>query len=91
MSDEQQPKRSSFIAHPSSLVRAATTLYLLHILLIVKIALLELTAFFSIFCLGWALARREARFSFHILYYPLFVYGLVVGHPRGGRSVARIF
>ncbi|HVG23816.1 MAG TPA: O-antigen ligase family protein [Thermoanaerobaculia bacterium] len=77
MSDEQVPRRSSFIAHRSALIRAASLLYLLHLLLIVKIALLELTAFWSIFCLGWALARREARFSFHILYYPLFVYGMI--------------
>src|SRR5215212_231845 len=77
MSDEQQPRRSSLIAHPSSLVTIAALLYLLHILLLVKIALLELTAFFAIFCLGWAMAKREVRFSFHILFYPLFVYGLI--------------
>ena len=63
--------------HASKLVRVSAVLLILHILLIVKIALLELTAFWSIFFLGWAIARREARFSFHILYYPLFVYGLV--------------
>jgi O-antigen ligase len=77
MSDEQTLKRSSLIVHRSSLVRTASILYLLHILFIFKTALLELSAFFSIFCLGWALARKEARFSFQILYYPLFVYGLV--------------
>jgi O-antigen ligase len=33
-------------------------------------------AFWAIFFLGWAMARREARFSFHILYYPLALYGL---------------
>lgn len=79
MNDEQKTgaRRSSFIAHRSSLVRAASILLILHILLIVKIALLELTAFWSIFCLGWAIARKEARFSFHILYYPLVLYGLV--------------
>ena len=67
---------SSFILHPSKLIRASSILYLLHILLTVKIALLELTAFFAMFCLGWAIAKKEARFSFHILYFPLFVYGL---------------
>ncbi|HYC92246.1 MAG TPA: O-antigen ligase family protein [Thermoanaerobaculia bacterium] len=77
MSDEQRLRRSSLIVHPSSLVRSSATLLLLHLLFIFKTALLELSAFFSIFCLGWALARREARFSFHILYYPLFVYGLI--------------
>lgn len=76
MSDEPKRKGSSLIAHPSSLIRAASLLYLLHILLTVKIALLELTAFFSLFCLGWAIARKEAKLSFHILYFPLFVYGL---------------
>ena len=66
---------SALSTQHSALVRTSATLYFFHILLIVKIALLELTAFFSIFFLGWALARKEARFSFHILYYPLFVYG----------------
>lgn len=68
---------SSFIRHPSKLVRWSAVLYVLHILLHHKIALTELMAFWSIFCLGWAMARKEARFSFHILYYPLVVYGLV--------------
>jgi O-antigen ligase len=81
MSDEQKltlsSRFSSFIPHPSALVRFASLLYLLHILLIVKIALLEIMAFFAILCLGWAIARKEARFSWHILYFPLFVYGLV--------------
>jgi O-antigen ligase len=76
MSDEQKLKGSSLIAHHSSLIRVASFLYLLNILLTVKIALLELTAFFSLFCLGWAIAKKEAKFSFHILYFPLFVYGL---------------
>jgi O-antigen ligase len=67
---------SSLIPHPSSLVRAASVFLLLHILLMVKIALLELMAFGAIFTLGWAIARKEARFSFHILDYPLFVFAL---------------
>jgi O-antigen ligase len=67
---------SSLFTHPSSLVSAAALIYLLHILLIVKIALLELTAFWSLFFLGWAIAKKEARFSFHILYYPLVLLGL---------------
>ena len=69
--------RSSFILHRSSLVNLAAVLYFLHILFQGKIALLELSAFWSIFYLAWALARREARFSFHILYYPLVLYALV--------------
>lgn len=76
MSEPGHP--SSFrLLHPSGLIRTATVLYILHILLTVKTALLELTAFWAIFCLVWAIARSEARFSWHILYYPLFVYGLV--------------
>lgn len=67
---------SSLITHHSALVRTAAILYLLHILLGVKIALLENTAFWSLFFLAWAIAKKEARFSFHILYFPLFVYGL---------------
>ncbi|HEX2122218.1 MAG TPA: O-antigen ligase family protein, partial [Thermoanaerobaculia bacterium] len=62
---------------PSALVRWSVYFYLLHLLLQPKIALSELMAFGSIFTLGWALARREVRFSFHILYYPLLVYGVV--------------
>ena len=79
MKDEAPPALSgplSFIPHPAGLVRVSAFLYLLHILLQGKVALLELSAFWSIFFLGWGMARREARFSFHILYYPLFVYGL---------------
>ena len=89
MSDDSNPDRSSslithhssriasFIPHPSRLVIASAIFYLLHIIFSVTIAGLELGAFFAIFLLGWALVRREARFSFHILYFPLFVYGLV--------------
>jgi O-antigen ligase len=57
-------------------VIASAIFFLLHIIFTVKTAGLELGAFFAIFCLGWAIAKREARFSWHILYFPLFVYGL---------------
>jgi hypothetical protein len=78
MSDEPKLRRVfSLVAHPSSLVVASAILYILHIIFSVTIAGLELGAFFAIFLLGWAMARREARFSFHILYFPLLVYGLV--------------
>ena len=78
MSDEWGLRRlSSLITHHSSLVIASAILYLLHIIFSVKTAGLELGAFFAIFLLGWAIAKREARFSFHILYFPLFVYGLI--------------
>lgn len=66
---------SRILGSSAGLVTASAILYLLHILFQGKVALLELSAFWSIFFLGWAMARREARFSFHILYFPLFVYG----------------
>jgi O-antigen ligase len=66
---------SSLILHPSLLLRASAILYLLHILLQGKVALLELFAFFTIFPLCWAWAKGEVRVSFHILYFPLFLYG----------------
>jgi O-antigen ligase len=61
----------------SSLLNAAIVFYILQILFHHKIALLMLMAFGAIFCVAWAMARGEARFSFHILYYPLAVYGLI--------------
>jgi O-antigen ligase len=67
----------SFIAHPSALVVTSAVIYVLQILFQAKIAPLELCAFWSIFLLGWAIARGDARFSWHILYFPLIVYGLV--------------
>ena len=66
-----------FIHHPSSLIRFAATAYLVHILFHHKIALLMLTAFAVILAVAWAVGRGDARFSFHILYYPLILYGLV--------------
>lgn len=66
-----------FIDHPSALVITSAVIYILHILFQGKIAPLELCAFWSIFLLGWSMARREVRFSWHILYFPLIVYGIV--------------
>jgi O-antigen ligase len=68
---------ASFIAHPSALVVTSAAIYVLHILFQGKIAPLELCAFWSIFLLGWSMARGEVRFSWHILYFPLIVYGVV--------------
>lgn len=83
MSDEQKLKGSSllahlssFVAHPSRLIVACAVFYFLHIIFCVKIPGLELSAFICLGLLTWAIAKKEARFSFHILYYPLFVYGL---------------
>lgn len=67
----------SFIDHPSALVVTSAVIYVLQILFQAKIAPLELCAFWSIFLLGWAIARRDAHFSWHILYFPLILYGLV--------------
>lgn len=67
----------TLIAHPSLFVLIASWTYFLHILTQGKIALVENFAWWSLFYLTWAIARHEARFSFHILYYPLVVYGLV--------------
>jgi O-antigen ligase len=66
----------SFLDHPSVLVVTSAVIYTLTILFQAKIAPLELGAFWSIFFLGWAIARGEAHFSWHILYFPLIVYGL---------------
>jgi O-antigen ligase len=66
----------AFIDHPSALVVTSAVIYILQILFQGKIAPLELCAFWSIFLLGWAIARGDARFSWHILYFPLIVYGL---------------
>ena len=68
---------SALSTQHSALLIASAILYLLHIIFSVTIAGLELGAFWAIFLLGWAMARRQARFSFHILYYPLAVYALI--------------
>lgn len=70
-------KFSSFIAHRSALVSASALLYFLHILFEGKIATIELGAFWSLFVLGWAIARRDVKFSWHILYLPLVLYALI--------------
>ena len=68
--------RSSFIRHSSRLVTASAVIYILHFLLEAKTALCENLAFWTIFTLGWAIARKEVRFSWHILYFPLILYGI---------------
>ena len=55
---------------------AAAVFYILHLLLQGKIALSELMAFWTIFFLVWALVKEGVRPSFHILYYPLALFGL---------------
>jgi O-antigen ligase len=70
-------KFSSFIAHPSALVSSSALLYFLNIIFQGKIATVELGAFWAIFTLSWAIGRGDARFSWHILYFPLALYGVV--------------
>ncbi|HEY0159678.1 MAG TPA: O-antigen ligase family protein [Thermoanaerobaculia bacterium] len=70
-------KFSSYFAHPSALVTSSALLYFLHIIFQGKIATVELGAFLAIFTLAWAVGRGDARFSWHILYFPLIMYGVV--------------
>src|SRR5207247_2769455 len=51
--------------------------YLAHILLQGKIALSELAIAATLVAVVWAITRRELRPSFHILYYPLVMFGVV--------------
>ena len=55
-------------------LRIAIFFYLIRIPLQGKPAPLELGAFWTIFFLGWAIARREVRPAFHVLYFPLLLY-----------------
>ncbi len=50
--------------------------YLSHVLFQGKVALLESTGFFASLFLGWAIGKRFVRPSFHILYFPLLLYGV---------------
>ncbi len=60
----------------SKLLKASAVIYVLHFLLEAKTALCENLAFWTIFTLGWAIAKKEVRFSWHILYFPLILYGI---------------
>ena len=62
-------------AQPAAL-RIAAILYLLHIFAQGKTALSEITAFLTIVFLGFAAGRGNVRPTFHILYFPLFLYGV---------------
>ncbi len=62
--------------HPAVLVRSAVVVYLLHVLLIVKIAPAEGFAWWAMVYLTWSIWRSEARASWHVLYVPLIVYGV---------------
>src|SRR5215210_3142240 len=71
----QSPK--GYFGHASPLVSASAVLYFLNVIFQGKIATVELGAFWVIFTLGWAIARRDIRFSWHILYFPLLLYAVV--------------
>lgn len=58
-------------------LRWSCVIYILHILLVQKIALAEQMAFWSIFFLGFAMYRKLIGLTWHILYYPLVLYGVV--------------
>jgi O-antigen ligase len=70
-------KFSSYFAHPSALVTSSALLYFLNLIFQGKIATVELGAFWAIFTLAWAIGRGDAPFSWHILYAPLLLYGVV--------------
>ncbi len=57
--------------------RYAVMVYLAHILAQGKIALSEITLVATLILFSIAIARHEVRPSFHILYYPLVLYGIV--------------
>src|SRR5450755_794429 len=71
-----------------SVTRYAVYVYLAHILLQGKIALSEITVAITLVLVTIAVARRELRPSFHILYLPLAFYGIAstvsaaVNHSR---------
>lgn len=58
-------------------LRWSVVFYLIHILTQGKVAPAEISGFFASLLLGWALWKKQARPSFHILYYPLALYGFV--------------
>ena len=58
-------------------VALACFFYLAHCLFQEKIALSMLMAFGAFFCTCYCIAKRLLPPSFHILYYPLFLYGVV--------------
>src|SRR5215212_5459372 len=68
---------SSLITHHSLLIRSAAILYFLHFLFQPKPAGVELGAFFVVLLVAWAIGRGDVRFSWHILYFPLILYGVV--------------
>lgn len=59
-----------------ALVQWSALFYLVHIVFQGKTALSEISAGMAPLLLAWALAKRQIRPSFHVLYYPLALYGI---------------
>jgi len=85
---------SSLITRHSALVYASCFFYLGHLVFQARTAGSEIGAFWCFFTLGWAIWRREAKLSFHIVEFPLAVYALATtisvilpGHPKMGGQV----
>ncbi len=58
-------------------LRWSVVFYLIHILVQGKVAPAEISGFFASLFLGWAIWKKQAKPGFHILYYPLALYGIV--------------
>ena len=65
-----------FLPQFPPLLRWAVFFYLGHLIFQGKIAGSELGAFGAIFCVGWAAVRKEIDLRWHILCYPLAIYGI---------------
>lgn len=85
---------SSLSTRYSPLVLGACFFYLGHLVFQARTAPSEIGAFWCFFTLAWAIWRREAKPSFHIVEFPLAVYALATtisvimpGHPKMGGQV----
>lgn len=76
MRPSTKPERLRDLTALPPALRWAVFLYLAHILGQGKIAISQLTASFAPIALGWALWRHQIKPSFHILYFPLALYGI---------------
>lgn len=70
-------------------LRISLWLYLAHLIFSEKIALSESFAGLCLVFIGWAIWKRQIRPSFHILYYPLALYGLMstISSIASGRAI----
>ena len=58
-------------------LRCSAIFYILHILFQAKVAPAEVCGFFAALFLAWSIGKGWAKPSFHILYLPLLLYGVV--------------